>query len=68
MSRAAPRFRQADIARALRGARTAGIEVGAIDIMTDGTIRIVPARGQEHTPSSAYEQWRASRHARRDPN
>ncbi len=38
MARKPCRFRERDIARAVRGARSAGIEVGSIEIDTDGKI------------------------------
>ena len=42
--RKATTFKQRDIARAVRGARAAGVEVGRLDIdPKTGTISIVPA-------------------------
>lgn len=36
-------FTQADIKRAVNGARTAGLDVGAVEVRRDGSIRIVTA-------------------------
>lgn len=47
MPRAAARFRQSDIARALRAAKQADAPV-AVEIAPDGTIRLVPV---VHTPA-----------------
>lgn len=43
MSRTPAKVTQADIARALRALQQSGIE-GIVEILPDGTIRIVPAR------------------------
>lgn len=42
MSRTAARVTQADIARALRAVEQVGLPM-AIEILTDGTIRLVPS-------------------------
>lgn len=41
MSRAAARFREADIKRALRAAEAVGAKV-TVEVTADGTIRLVP--------------------------
>lgn len=43
MSRTAARFTQADIHRAIKAVEQAGADM-AVEILRDGTIRIVPAR------------------------
>lgn len=43
MSRRAARCTKADIRRALEAAEAAGVDV-AVDILTDGTIRLLPAK------------------------
>jgi hypothetical protein len=43
MSRGAAKFTQSDVARAVRGARAAGVDVGRVEINPDGTIAIVAA-------------------------
>lgn len=44
MGRRPARFRQSDVARALRAAKQAGVNM-AVEISTDGVIRIVPVSG-----------------------
>jgi hypothetical protein len=50
-------FKQADLVRALRAAKAAGVEVGSYQIDRQGNI-IVTAAGQ--TPASDYDRWQAS--------
>ncbi len=52
MSRRAARFAQADVARALKAIKQAGV-ASAVEIATDGTMRIVPI-----DPKSTPEQVR----------
>lgn len=40
MSRGSQRFKQTDIARAIRGARAAGVENPVVEVDRDGRIRI----------------------------
>jgi hypothetical protein len=47
----ATRFRLNDVVRAKRAADKAGIELGALELDPDGTIRIVPKSGKAITPS-----------------
>jgi len=42
------RFRQRDVTRALRGAKAAGLPIGAVEVNQDGTIRILPKTAAEH--------------------
>ena len=66
MPRAATRFTQADIARAVKGAQAAGLSVGSVEILADGTIRLVPA-GQIKQ-DAPFDKWKAGKDARRDAN
>jgi len=53
MSRAAARFRQADITRALKAIKAAGVPM-AVCVELDGTIRLTPAAhmpGEVQAPS-----------------
>ncbi|MBL0405487.1 hypothetical protein JKG68_16075 [Microvirga aerilata] len=61
------RFRQADVARAVRGATAAGMKVSRVEIEADGRIVLVsgdPARRDSDTADSALDTWRAKRDAR----
>lgn len=64
MSRAAARFRKADIERAVRAAQAAGLGIARIEIDPEGKIVIVP--GQAAPPEKVDElaAWRAKRDAR----
>jgi len=65
MARAPVKFTQADISRALKGAQSAGFEVGAIEIRPDGVLqisRVAPAASP--TPLDPYDAWKAKRDAR----
>lgn len=66
MSRAAAKFTQADVRRALKGAQDAGFDVGAIEIRPDGVMQIT--RQTQPSPSTVpidpFEAWKASRDAR----
>jgi hypothetical protein len=56
------RFRLNDIVRAKRAAVKAGLEIGALEIDSNGTIRIVP-KGP-HSPSEPVDildQWLATK-------
>jgi hypothetical protein len=49
-------FKQADLVRALRAAKVAGVQVGEFRIDANGIT--VTAAGQ--TPASDYDRWQAS--------
>lgn len=51
MSRRAARCTKADIRRALEGAKAAGVDV-AVEILPDGTIRLVQSENKPAPPSS----------------
>ena len=62
---AATRFKQADVARALKGVLAAGMEVGAVEIGADGQIRIEPpGKATENSSQNPFDQWKAKRDAR----
>ena len=61
------RFKQADIARAVKGAIAAGLHVSRVEIDAEGKLVLVfgsPDRQDPASPQSAYEAWRAKRDAR----
>lgn len=62
MSRANSTFRQADVTRALKGARAAGLEVGHFEIDAAGKI-VVFAKSETTEPVTALEKWKRD-HAR----
>lgn len=55
---------QASIARALKGARAAGLKIGRVEVEGD---RIVIYSGEDvrPEPASEYDAWRAKRDARK---
>jgi hypothetical protein len=64
MGRAASTFKQTDVVRAVKAAQAAGLDVGAVEISPDGTIR-VKVGGDKYTeePASPFDQWKATRDA-----
>jgi hypothetical protein len=47
------------IERTVNAARAAGVTVSGIEVLRDGTIRILSAVAND--PSSSYDRWRASK-------
>lgn len=64
MPRAAARFRQADIHRAVKAAKASGFEIGQIIIETGGAIRLVTASNSEQDNLSVLEKWRQENEGR----
>ena len=58
-------FRQADISRALKGARAAGFDVGRIEIATDGRIIITPRVSLEKSSEDPLAAWEKEYDARK---
>lgn len=50
------------IARAIRAARDAGLEIGAVDVRPDGSIRILTP-DQIKSSADPYEDWKAKKDA-----
>jgi hypothetical protein len=42
---------------ALDAARAAGIDVGAVEVSPDGSIRIIDARAVPKAPADEFERW-----------
>lgn len=57
------RFRQADVSRAVRGAKAAGISVSKIEIDTDGRIVITSGLPHGYPPRDEYMAWKRGRGA-----
>lgn len=57
---ARPTFRQADLTRALRASRKAGVPVRITEIMVDGSIRLTHGQGE---PENPYETWKGRQNA-----
>ena len=67
MSVRAKAFRQADVSRAVKGAKAAGIDVARVEIGLDGRIVVVAGLPEPIEPEnlSPLERWRRSQGARR---
>jgi hypothetical protein len=69
MSRSPSTFRQADLTRAIKAARNAGVEVARAEIAADGKIIIVigetgaSSADIELTPDDELERWRKKKNA-----
>lgn len=60
MSRGPVTFRQADLTRALRAARAAGLEVAGYEIdPVTGKISVT-TRTEQNTPQTAFDKWIAA--------
>lgn len=55
-------FRQIDVKRAVQGAQAAGLAIGAVEITSDGTIRILT--GKPEATLTPLERARAERDRR----
>ncbi len=58
------RFRQSDVARALRAAKEAGMAIARFEIDADGKIVVVSAQAEPTGVVDELVAWRAKRHAR----
>jgi hypothetical protein len=58
------RSRQADISRAVKGVRAAGVFVSQIEIGPEGRIVITSGEPQGSPPRDEFENWKESRSAR----
>ena len=63
MAARSPAFRQADVARAYKGATSAGMAVGRVEIDSSGKIVLIPAGQKQAEPEAAVDKWIAD-HAR----
>jgi hypothetical protein len=64
ISRRPARVSQADIARAVKGAKAPGFEVGRLEIDASGKIVLIAGPPETVEPKSPLEAWKAGRSAR----
>lgn len=64
MARSPASFKQADLARAMKAVRAAGLDVARTDILPDGTIRLIHKAEVTSDPATPFDQWKAKRDAR----
>jgi len=64
MVRKTVRFTSADLTRALKAVKTAGLNITRIEIESDGKIVIITGAGEVSDGARAIEEWRAKRRAR----
>lgn len=61
MARGPATFKQADLTRAVKAARAAGLDVARTEIMPDGTIRLIHSAEVTSTPATPFDEWKAKR-------
>lgn len=65
MARRTLAFTQGDVIRAVKGAKSAGMEVARVEIGKDGTIVLLTSGGDKAPqPESAFDAWKAKNNAR----
>lgn len=66
MGRAPATFKQADLVRAVKAARTCGLKVLRTEITRDGTIVLFHNDDEKVgiDPTNAFDEWKAKRDAR----
>ena len=66
VGRAASKFTQADISRALKAAQSVGFEVGSFEIRPDGVLQVsrLPQTPTSPPSTDPYDIWKAKRDAR----
>lgn len=51
-------FRQADVARAVKGVKAAGVEVGRVEVGRDGRVIVYSVSAAKQTDLSPLDKWR----------
>jgi hypothetical protein len=64
MKRTAPGLRQADVTRAVKGARAAGLEVGRVEIDAAAGKIVLFSKDELSQPLSPFDKWKQGRDAR----
>jgi hypothetical protein len=64
MARGLVPFKQADVARAVKGVKSAGVPVGRVEIAPDGRIIVCAETVPAPDPETAFDTWRAKHNAR----
>lgn len=64
MVRKSVAFRQADLTRAVKAVRAAGLEVAKTVIDPDGTISLLHHADPEGATNAPFDKWKAVRNAR----
>jgi hypothetical protein len=61
MTRAPATFKQADVMRAIKATRAAGLEIQRTEIERDGRIVLIHKQGSipDDTPDAALQDWKA---------
>ena len=59
MARRLSTFRQADVARAVKAAQTAGLAIGSVEVAPDGSIRVIISEGTCSAPATPFDQWKS---------
>ena len=60
MARTPATFKQADMVRAVKAARAAGLDVARTEIAPDGTIRLIHSDCYQ-VPLSPFDEWKENR-------
>jgi hypothetical protein len=55
MSRGPARFKQSDVARAMKGAKNAGVDV-RVEIVLDGKMSIIPVKGDDPPKTNEWDE------------
>ncbi|MCO6385018.1 hypothetical protein GTH22_20015 [Oceanicola sp. 502str15] len=65
MPRGPSTFRQADVERAVKAARAAGLDVGTVEVTREGTIRVMvgASTGESAQAETPFDTWKAKRDA-----